>query len=521
VDIQLPNTFVDLPPGDVQSNTWPDTPGTENTNSDQQQDTARSEQDNSGSMQESPNFENVPTPEEMKVEIPVRKNPSLGEKIEELLASGDFDTSIPVVVHQPANPEGAEKAAEVARIEGEQDISEAEEEYLRERPDHREVFSQTTRDRKFFGFFFDGELAYNPNLIPHPIDANQYIVVAQHIRPGEFDVEQIVCNAGYMGGAMVCGAHPVPLEVAPGVIGNCVDDLAFANLASGPHDGRLFHGPAEPLFLYGSQSSYACFGQWLQDARMILEPYRFERSRVGFFKDVVEIRRPEPWRPIEKNFFIFWDANGVGYVHYDIFPTRTFSQLDFTGTAGPDLAPQAAGSDQRCMAAFMPHVRNSGREAIHQATNSLSITLCKRSDPGCIPTDSNTFVMHIFQHKAEYSYHSVYEPYVVLFRRTAPFQLHAISQRPIWIHGREQFTSKSDSYRYRGKDDLIPKGHTESFYVTSMSWKTHGQKYHGHIDDVLFLAFGIEDTKSGAIDVKAADLLQDLAFCELAFSSGP
>jgi hypothetical protein len=51
------------------------------------------------------------------------------------------------------------------------------------------------------------------------------------------------------------------------------------------------------------------------------------------------------------------------------------------------------------------------------------------------------------------------------------------------------------------------------FYITSMSWKGHDQKYHGYIDDVLFLAFGIEDTRAAAIDVKAADLMQDLALC--------
>jgi hypothetical protein len=51
------------------------------------------------------------------------------------------------------------------------------------------------------------------------------------------------------------------------------------------------------------------------------------------------------------------------------------------------------------------------------------------------------------------------------------------------------------------------------FYVTSLSWKGQGQRYHGYIDDVLFVAFGIEDEKSAAIDLVAGDLLQDLGFC--------
>ena len=66
----------------------------------------------------------------------------------------------------------------------------------------------------------------------------------------------------------------------------------------------------------------------------------------------------------------------------------------------------------------MPIVRN-GQESIHQATNSLSITLCKRSDPRCVPTDDNTYIMHIFHWKSYYEFHGGYEPYVVLFKRNA------------------------------------------------------------------------------------------------------
>jgi hypothetical protein len=71
----------------------------------------------------------------------------------------------------------------------------------------------------------------------------------------------------------------------------------------------------------------------------------------------------------------------------------------------------------------------------------------------------------------------------------------------------------SFSMQYQGREEYIPEGHTEMFYMTSMSWKRHDQKYHGYLDDVMFLAFGIEDTRAGAIDVLAGDLLQDLAYC--------
>lgn len=122
--------------------------------------------------------------------------------------------------------------------------------------------------------------------------------------------------------------------------------------------------------------------------------------------------------------------------------------------------------------------------------------------------------MHIFHHKTYYDFHGIYEPYLLLLNQTAPFQIHAMSQRPFWIHGRAALTKETGSLQYVDRqDENIPEGHTEMFYVTSISWKSHAQKYHGYLDDVLFLAFGIEDTRSGAIDVRAEDLLQDLGFC--------
>jgi hypothetical protein len=46
-----------------------------------------------------------------------------------------------------------------------------------------------------------------------------------------------------------------------------------------------------------------------------------------------------------------------------------------------------------------------------------------------------------------------------------------------------------------------------------MSWKTPGQMYHGYMDDDMFLGFGIEDSVSAGIDIRASDLLQDLGYC--------
>ena len=378
--------------------------------------------------------------------------------------------------------------------------------------DYRELFSLTSRNRKFTPIYWAGKGAYNANVIPHPTKHDIWIVVAQHEQSGQVitQSEEFVCNAFFFDDVLVCDGEPAVLPVDPSIQGQCDPDHSVFNMRGGPRDARMFYGPAAPYVMYGSQSQYACLGLWLHDARMLLEPFYLERELPKDFNSSTELQRPEPWKTFEKNFFVFWDSQGEAYVHTDLVPQRVFSKLGADGSVGEDLAPLAAGRDQRCMAQYMPEI-GPELESLHQATNSLSVTLCARKDPSCVPDDTNTFIMHIFQHKTYFDYHGQYDPYVILFQRTAPFAVHAISQRPLWIYGRGPLTNETNSVIWHGRN--VPKGHTEMFYVTSMSWKKHGQKYHGHIDDPLFLNFGIEDTGSGVIDVLGGDLLQDLAFC--------
>ena len=388
---------------------------------------------------------------------------------------------------------------------------------LPEAKDYREIFSLTTKDRKFFSIYLGGDAAYNPSIIPHPTRHDLWIVIAQHEQTREeinLSEELLFCNAGFFNGVLLCTGPPTTLPVTQSIQGTCEGEIAYYNLRSGPRDARMFYGPEAPYIVYGSQSLYTCLGIWLQDIRMLLQDFRLEQmTLVKLFRRASEVQRPPPLNAVEKNFFVFWDSEGKAYIHHHVYPNRVFAELSFDGSVGPDLAPITAAKDGICMAKYMP-ILGSNYEFIHQTTNSLAITLCQRSDAFCIPSDSNTFIMTIFQHKSYYDSHSVYEPYVMLFQRSAPFAIYAISQRPLWIHGRGPLTRDTHSARYDNNPDLsIPEGHSEMFYITSMSWRTHGQRYHGFIDDPLFLAFGIEDSRPGAIDILAGDLLQDLAFC--------
>ena len=382
--------------------------------------------------------------------------------------------------------------------------------------DYREIFSLSTADRKYIPIFTGGGAIYNPNIIPHPTDHDLWIIVGQHEQSGKESKisEQLTCTAGIMSGVMICTAEPTVLPVDPSINGVCEGELAYFNFRPGPRDARMFLGPEAPYIVYGSQSAYTCLGIWLEDVRMLLQDFEHEKDVLPkLFTHAAEIQRPPPIKSIEKNFFVFWDSDGKAYVHHDICPQRVFAQLSYDGSVGPDLALGSANKDNLCLAAYMPTLSPT-EESIHQASNSLSITMCKRKDPGCVPDATNTFIFTVFHHKSFHDWHGIYEPYVMMFQQTAPFAIHAISQRPLWIHGRTQLTKDTHAVIYENEPEkAIPANHTEMFYVTSISWKTHGQKYHGYLDDPLFLGFGIEDTRAGIMDTLAEDLFLDLGFC--------
>lgn len=327
---------------------------------------------------------------------------------------------------------------------------------------------------------------------------------------------ELVCSAVFENDTLSClkPPHILPIAATHGDTSNCAGPQSFLSFNVGPHDARIFYGPRSPYAIYGSNSQYTCFGQWAMDFRMLFD-WGAEPHEPDQFIVATEIHRPPPIGTVEKNFFLFWDSDDKLYAHYSIYPQRNFAALSWDGSAGPDISALALYNDEKCMTQYMPHVGEKW-ESIHQATNSLSITLCARADPACIPSDANTFIFVLFQHKSYYWMHGVYEPYAMLFSRSAPFAIHGISTRPLWFAGRGrpgQWTQPRSKPQVLRVGEKYLDGQTEMFYVTSVSWRRAGQKYHGYVDDVMFIGFGIEDSATGGIDVVAGDLLQDLSLC--------
>ncbi|MBE7182460.1 MAG: hypothetical protein INR71_14860, partial [Terriglobus roseus] len=378
-----------------------------------------------------------------------------------------------------------------------------------------EVFSNSTRSRRYFDIKFGSLPALNPNIVPHPVKEDTWIMVAQEekVQSQRGDSKlfvELVCNAVFVKDKLVCTDPPADLPVSESEGGKCGGNVAYFNFARGPHDARVFYGPDAPYIIYGSNSRFTCFGEFIQDMRMLVDEWSEHPEDVKLFRKGTEIQRPPPYGRIEKNWFVFWDMDNQIYAHYDTFPNRTFSRIEPDGSVGPDLALPIEQRDRTCMAKHMPKLTPQ-LESIHQATNSLSISLCRRSDPDCTPSEENTFILTLFHHKRFHYWHGVYEPLAMLFKRAAPFDMVAIQQKPLWVSGRGPFTWRSTAH-WRSRP--VPKGQSEMFYVTSITWKASGQMYHGYLDDVLFIGFGIEDSRAAAIDVTAEDVLKNMAFCD-------
>jgi len=389
---------------------------------------------------------------------------------------------------------------------------------------HREVHALSTDSGVYFPVIFGSYKAINPNFIPHPQLPNKWFIVAQaDKRPTDSPIwfTELVCLASFKDGALACEREPLILPIPFTETDQCKDDLAFWNFNVGPHDARVFYGPDRPYIVYGTQSKKHCFGQYVQDFRFLVEWPDLRLEGVpDHFLYPTDIVRPPPHLPVEKNWFLFWDNKNQTYVHYDIGSSadiggtdrgRGYSKLLPDGSTEPNIATAVDAHDRACWSKHSASLDPSMPKDIHQATNSLSVTLCKRADPTCKRTDENTIIMEIFHRKSFVNWHGRYEPFVMTFKSAHPFQLHGFSTKPIWLNGRKDWVEEKAI-----KEGVIfdyVKDQTEMIYVTSLAWKKAGQTYHGYLDDVMFLAFGVEDRDTAGMDLLAGDLLQDILEC--------
>lgn len=175
----------------------------------------------------------------------------------------------------------------------------------------------------------------------------------------------------------------------------------------------------------------------------------------------------------------------------------------------------------------------------HQATNSLRLVLCERTDSGCKPSPENTVFFALVHRKFAniLKLPLRYERYFIVWSAAPPFNMLGISLFPLlmanetasgwsasqnWADDpvnakmaqQNKRTSNATSEPFGGKDLWAFFTYTVSI---SYGWGREKDEVEGknlgYLDDDVVLGIGIDDVGLGFSRVKAGDLVQCLRAC--------
>lgn len=421
----------------------------------------------------------------------------------------------------------------------------------------------------------ENRVFWNPTIISLPYwSPNQYLVVSRIVTDGNHQ-QNVICEANicYTGsetngrpgekqcsaddlnhvgpsGGMRCASAPVTLSVPPTPAENCEGKYGSYVDIPGFHDPRIFwSGKGEPLMMVNTQSRYACFGLWIIDLRTLhpsLEnllassPTRPSLGPLKSYPTLTELtRNPANTRsPIEKNWLLFFPLSGESYLHYDLSDPRsgprgrTFAKLLGNGLTTTNLTDPFEIPCLRELDDKEPDEAKRGG-TWHQATNSLRLILCTRSDASCKPNSENTVFFAVVHRK----FPNVlklplrYERYFIVWSAVPPFTMLGVSNHPL-LMANETASGWSPSQNWADDptnakvvEDAKREGNATSepfggkdfwayfTYTVSISYawgrdndEVEGKNV-GYLDDEVVLGIGIDDVEQGYARVRAADLV--------------
>ena len=246
--------------------------------------------------------------------------------------------------------------------------------------------------------------------------------------------------------------------------------------------------------------------------------------------------------PVEKNWMLFFTISGESYIHYDLSnPRRSDQGRTFAKVIGGGLTTVNLTDPLE-----LPCIHENDEEpdkartggTWHQATNSLRLILCTRSDTNCKPSVDNTVFFAAVHRKIENDYELPlrYERFFVVWSAFPPFGMIGISQHPILMANETALGwSASDNWdddaanaklvaetkiRNGTSDPFGGKDYWAHFTYTvsiAYAWGRHKDglegKNVGYLDDEVVLGIGIDDNGQGFARVEARDLVQCLRAC--------
>lgn len=160
----------------------------------------------------------------------------------------------------------------------------------------------------------------------------------------------------------------------------------------------------------------------------------------------------------------------------------------------------------------------------HQATPSLKLTLCTRSDFMCNDNPETVFFAAIKRkHVTGYGLPVRYERYFAVWSAKAPFNMLAVSKHPVlFANGTNRGWTPGATWDDAGisLEEAERRGEFGKFtYTTTIAYAWGRdeydvrEKYAGYLDDEVIISVGIDDQDGLYGKVRVSDLLQCLRIC--------
>ncbi|KAK9459716.1 uncharacterized protein V1516DRAFT_628205 [Lipomyces oligophaga] len=375
---------------------------------------------------------------------------------------------------------------------------------------------------------------YNPNILPYPA-GSEYpyfgLVRTKSKSKSMYHHELAYCDLKWAETAVI--GHTVLECAEPGMQldfgeewtspdGSCVKH-SFLALAQGQTDPRLFFSAlGEPLMIFGTNGHHNCLGQFIVDLRVLVPGFdkKMHLSKVPIrYPRLTEIPRVD-LEELEKNWFLMYDPldSNKEYVHYD------YLNRDFSPLINDSSLTTSRSSSRSIVDNLLVDYSESTKSAndIHQATNSLLVTLC---DFPCIPTIHNTVLIEIVHLKLMHSLTLYYRRYVVVMNATAPFEILGRTENLMYagtsltemvytvsmVWDKDNFAGHEPwNEKIHGGQEIWFALKTNRAATNSMSADSlmdSSNLYHGWLNDMVLINFGIKDSDSGCIHVRARELL--------------
>ncbi|KAK9472680.1 uncharacterized protein V1510DRAFT_416606 [Dipodascopsis tothii] len=425
-------------------------------------------------------------------------------------------------------------------------------------------------------FMADGALPrFNPSILPLPASADHpYLGFASQVRGSNYELWACELSFGVKKiskrMSMQCATDPVHIPIPITSSSQCLDHHYLA-LRAGPQVPRAFFSPdGAPLLMYSGNSADDCIGQFVVDLRM------YYPNLVQLFPDPpiiysqpVELRRPGVKQEFEQNWVLMFEHNKT-FIHQDLLP-RSFSSV---GWQTKNLAPKTFNclasltankqavlhqstntlrlslcefpctpTEENTVLVSIVHVKF--QEGLHTYFEKRAL-VTKATFPfdvlGVSPplhfagTDEQDLVYAVSLAWDSRSEPRKSRPNVYDFRRShyvveppaedgAPAEA-AAEPEPEPEHKDEpqdEPKQKQDRRVRRAPKKPTPLELREKLYNRNkvLDYTTENRQldgfesdyYHGYLNDVILIGFGIEDKESAVIDVRASSLVECLKKC--------